>query len=148
MIIQIISAFFAVYMFTMLLDIPKQFAHYSGTIGAVGWFVYFTRHGQGYSPMMAAFASTLVIALFSHILARVKKAPVTVFLVAGILPLVPGAQIYRCVFNLIQNDFDVSNFYLIEALQIAGAIAMAVFIMDSIFKLVQAYSENRRKARL
>lgn len=67
---------------------------------------------------------------------------------AGILPLVPGAQIYRCVFNLIQNDFDVSNFYLIEALQIAGAIAMAVFIMDSIFKLVQAYSENRRKARL
>lgn len=79
MIIQIISAFFAVYMFTMLLDIPKQFAHYSGTIGAVGWFVYFTRHGQGYSPMMAAFASTLVIALLSHILARVKKAPVTVF---------------------------------------------------------------------
>ena len=144
MIIQIASAFFAVYMFTKLLDVPRQFAHYSAVIGAVGWWVYMLFHTDGNSPMMAAFMSTLVIALLSHMMARFKKAPVTVFLVAGILPLVPGAQIYRCVFNLIQNDFDLSNFYLIEALQVAGAIAMAVFIMDSIFRLVQAYVENRR----
>lgn len=143
MIIQIISAFFSVYMFTMLLDIPKQFAHYSAAIGGVGWFVYMINHNAGKSPMMGAFFATLVIALLSHILARLKKAPVTVFLVAGILPLVPGAQIYRCVFYMIQNDFDLSNFYLIEALQVAGAIAMAAFIMDSIFRLVQVYLWNR-----
>lgn len=143
MIIQIISAFFSVYMFTMLLDIPRQFAHYSAAIGGVGWFVYMTNHNVGKPPMMGAFFATLVIALLSHALARLKKAPVTVFLVAGILPLVPGAQIYRCVFFMIQNDFDLSNFYLIEALQVAGAIAMAVFIMDSIFRLVQVYFWNR-----
>lgn len=144
MIIQIISSFSVVFMFGTLLDVPRKFLAYTAGIGATAWVVYLLVQNSGNSSMMAAFVSTLVVALLSHILARLKKAPVALFLVSGILPAVPGAAIYRCVYYLIKNESALSTGYLVETLQIAGAIAMAIFIMDSIFRLVQAYHENRR----
>ena len=64
------------------------------------------------------------------------QAPVSVFLVPGILPLVPGTSIYNSVYYVIRNSREESMYYLVETLQIAGAIALAVFLMDSVFKLV------------
>ena len=46
----------------------------------------------------------------SGICTRVKSA-VTIFLVAGILPTVPGASIYRSVYFLIQGQTKWYNFY-------------------------------------
>ena len=96
---------------------------------------------------MAAFASTLVVACISHVFARLFKAPVTVFLVAGILPAVPGASIYRCVFYVIRSGSSLATFYFVETLQIAGAIAIAIFIMDSIFRLIQDNEKRWKKSR-
>ena len=114
MILQILSAFSAVLVFTMILEIPKKYMLYASASGAVGWWAYLMVQNSGHSSMLAAFLSTLVVAFLSHILARVKKAPVTVFLITGTLPAVPGA------------------------------IAMGIFTMDSLFRLVLAY--DRKKA--
>ena len=143
MIIQILSAFSAVFMFTMILEIPRRYVSYAAASGAIGWWIYLLVQNRGNSAMMAAFLSTLVVAFLSYILARLKKAPVTVFLVSGTLPAVPGAAIYRSVYYLIHNESQLSTHYLVETLQIAGAIAMAIFIMDSLFRLVTAYDRRR-----
>ena len=144
MIIEILSAFFSVYVFTMLLEVPRCYKIHSAVAGAVCWYVYLLMRDRGSSPMAATFYSMLVVALISHILARYLKASMTVFLVSGFLPVVPGTAIYRCVYYLLLNDTELSTHYLIETVQIAGAIAMAVFIMDSVFRLVQVYHENRK----
>ncbi len=135
MVIQTVGAFFAVISFSLILELPKKYLALSGAIGAVGWLVYLFVQAAAGSVISAAFLSTLLVALFSHIAARVCKAPVTVFLVAGILPSVPGASIYRSVSFVISNDPVLSSHYLVETLQISGAIAMAIFIMDSLFRL-------------
>lgn len=137
MIIQTIGAFFAVVSFGIILELPKKHIVSAGLVGAVGWLVYLLVNQSARSIIAAAFFSSLVVALVSHIFARVFKAPVTVFLVAGILPSVPGASIYRSVYHMIGNMPGEANHYLMETLQIAGAIAMAIFIMDSIFRLIQ-----------
>lgn len=143
MIIQILSAFSAVFMFTMILEIPKQYIPYTAASGALGWWVYLTVQNAGNPSMLAAFLSTLVVAFLSHILARVKKAPVTVFLVSGTLPAVPGAAIYRSVYYFLQNDSQLATRNLLETIQIAGAIAMAIFMMDSLFRLILAYDKRK-----
>ena len=76
MILQILSAFSAVLVFTMILEIPKKYMLYASASGAVGWWAYLMVQNSGHSSMLAAFLSTLVVAFLSHILARVKKAPV------------------------------------------------------------------------
>ncbi|WP_124066043.1 threonine/serine exporter family protein [Clostridium sp. E02] len=137
MILQTIGAFLAVISFSLILELPKKHLLLAGGIGAVGWLSYLLVVAAVGSVTTAAFISSLFVALSSHLSARIFKVPVTVFLVAGILPSVPGASIYRCVSYMIQNNTDLSSHYLVETLQISGAIAMAIFIMDSLFRLIQ-----------
>lgn len=135
--IQTVGAFLAVISFSLILELPKKYLILSGGIGAVGWLSYLLVQAADGSVIAAAFLSSLLVALSSHIAARKFKAPVTVFLVAGILPSVPGASIYRSVSYVIRNNPALSSHYLVETLQVSGAIAMAIFIMDSLFRLGQ-----------
>lgn len=142
MITEIISAFFVVFFFTVLLELPKRYILITAAVGAVGWGAYLAAYRIIQSPMMAALVSTLIVALLSYVLARIEKTPVTVFIVSGTLPAVPGAAIYRSVYYFIHNDPTLCSHYMAETVQVAGAIAMGIFIMDSLFRLYQQY-ENR-----
>lgn len=142
MIIEIISAFFVVFMFTVLLELPRRYAVDTAAAGALGWGMYLVVYAAVESSMMAAFGSTLVVALLSHIMARIRKVPVSVFLLSGTLPAVPGAAIYRAVYFFIHNDSEKCVHYLAETVQVAGAIAMAICIMDSLFRLYQIHHKK------
>ena len=126
MIIQVFSAFWAVAMFSILTETPKKFLPYAAFSGGFAWWAYLVINNLTHSTLQAAFFSILAVAFLSHILARIKKAPVTVFLIAGILPSVPGAGIYRTVYYLIQGEQTLSTHYLISTLHTAGAIALAI----------------------
>lgn len=143
MIFQVVSAFLSVYFFTLLLEIPKRYAVYCSIAGGVNWWVYLIAMDMTGSSMAAAFFASLAVAILSQIFARTQKTPVNVFLVAGILPTVPGAGIYRSVYYFIRNNSNQSSYYLMQTLKIAGAIAMAIFITDSLFRIVQHY-QNRK----
>lgn len=143
MILQILSAFSAVLVFTMILEIPKKYMLYASASGAVGWWAYLMVQNSGHSSMLAAFLSTLVVAFLSHILARVKKAPVTVFLITGTLPAVPGAAIYRSVYYFLQNDSALATKIFWRPSR-SPEPCMGIFTMDSLFRLVLAY--DRKKA--
>ena len=81
----------------------------------------------------------------SNILARSRKAPVTTFFVPGILPIVPGVGMFRVVYYMLEKDFEAVKAYLFETFMIAGAIALAIFLIDSIFLLFLRYDRRRAK---
>lgn len=134
MLIQIISSFTAIFMFGIVLDVPKKYLIHAGIIGACVWSVYLLITSAGGTGMAAAFIASICLALLCNILARIYKVTITVFLIPGVLPIVPGGSIYRTVYYIMANDFSMSVHYFIETLQIAGAMAMAVFIVDSVFQ--------------
>lgn len=135
LIIQGLGAFLAVFSFAILLESPKRLILYAGITGMVGWTAYLVAERYLDSIVVVAFVSAVIIAILSHIFARVLKSAVSVFFVAGILPIVPGGSIYRSVYYLIHNEQYLSNFYFVETLQIASAIALAIFLTDSIFRM-------------
>ena len=132
--IQSVGAFLAIFGFSLLVDMPRKYLVYAGITGGAGWLAYLVSMQVGTSQVAAAFFSSLAAALLSQVFARVLKAPVTIFLVAGILPTVPGAS---SVYFLIQGQTKWYNFYLIQTIQIAGAMAVAIFIVDSLFRLLR-----------
>lgn len=140
MVVQIVGAFLAVLGFSTVMEVPKKLLIHTSLIGAFGWLIYLFVYHQGNSSVMACFWSAMAISLLSHISARVLKAPVTVFLIGGILPLVPGAGMYRTAYSMMMETSQDVYRNLQETLMIAGAIAVAIFIMDSVFRLA-----NRRK---
>lgn len=135
--VQVAGAFLAVLSFGLVLDIPRKYLCWSGVTGGICWLVYILVKGGMGSTVWAVFLSSLSVALLGHLLARFLRAPVCVFLIPGILPLVPGTSIYHCVYYIIWSNREQSTYYLVETMQIAGAIAMAVFLMDSIFRMIK-----------
>lgn len=134
-VIQVIGAFFAVVTIAVLNGVPKKYLIYSGTVGAAGWAVYLLMRYVDVNEAMAMFVAALVVAVVSHVYARVLKAPVTLFLVCGILPLVPGVAMYRVVYYLLISDTVTAGHYAVTTASVTGAIALAVFLVDTVFKL-------------
>ena len=130
--IQVAGSFMAVLSFGLVLEMPRKYLGWSGLTGGVCWLVYLlVKAGTG-SMILGAFLSSLSVALMGHLFARIFRAPVSVFLVPGILPLVPDTSIYNSVYYVIRNSREESMYYLVETLQIAGAIVSAVFLMDCV----------------
>ena len=126
MIFKIIGAFIAVVAFCIMIELPKKYMVQAGLTGMIGWGVYLLVDIIGHRVEIDALISALCIATMSHILARV--------LIPGILPIVAGGSIYRCAYAFI-NESSYLSTYMNETLKIAGSIALAIFFVDSVFKL-------------
>ena len=134
MIIQGISAFFASAAFAILFYLPKKYIIHAGMTGSFCWFIYLIVNKVADDKVLATFAATLVVAITAHILARILKTPVTLFLIPGIICLVPGGGMYQIVQSFIDNNTVMTQHYFFETLQIAGAIALGIFIVDTFFR--------------
>ena len=133
MIMQLISVFIGVVGFGIILEVPKKYLVYSGIAGTVGWAAYLLAHTI--FPAGSVFFSSFCIALLSQIFARTLKCPVTVFLIPGIYPSVPGAGIYRTVYYIILGENALAGSYFLDTLTTAGMIALGIYIVDIFFKM-------------
>lgn len=135
--IKTIGFFIAVFSFSMLINSPKKYLIWAGISGAVAGFIYIICVEAGWNVIISSFWSALAASFISHIFARLLKAPVTIFLIGGILPTVPGNGIYQIMNYVLQNDRTMASFYLTQTIEIAGAIALAIFLVDTFFKVVR-----------
>ena len=133
--IKILGAFLSSLCFSIVFRVQKQYLCYCGIAGAVGWGVYLFSEELGASLVFANFLASMGAAVASQAFARLFKAPATMFYIPGILPMVPGASIYRAAFYMIRQESQLSNYYLVETLQIAGVIAIGIFLVDTFFRL-------------
>ncbi len=133
-VLQVVSAFVGVVAVAVLFQVPKKHLPLAGVTGAGGWFVELIMEEILQSAIFSSFLAAFLVAVLAQIFARVSKAPVTLFLVTGILPLVPGVGMYRTVYYLLQNNQELTSHYFSYTLQIAGMIALAIFVVDSFFK--------------
>ncbi|NLP45471.1 MAG: threonine/serine exporter [Epulopiscium sp.] len=131
MIVKTMSAFFATIFFSIIFNIAKKNLIFCGLGGAIGWFIYLCCIQSIHSPVLASFLGALTVAIFSRSMSKIRKVPVTIFLISGIIPLVPGAGMYRTMFAIINNDLVGAATYGISTLQIAGVIAIAMVMVSS-----------------
>lgn len=148
MIVQVIGAFVAVITGATILSIPRKFLLTAGGVSALSWFIYLVCRDFKVGVAISTLAATLTIALVAHLLARLLKAPVTIFLIPGILPLVPGINTYRIGYYLIQDNGYKASFYFNLTLQVAGMIAIGIFIMDTFFRVLQTMINNSSLKKL
>ncbi len=136
-ILHALGAYGSVIALCIIFCVPKKYLNLSGMVGTVGWLIYILLSGNTSTEMFPMFLAALIVSVISHIFARWKKAPVTLFLIPGILPLVPGVGMYRIVyyFMLEGSQSNMTSYYFVYTLQMAGMIAIAIFITDTFFKV-------------
>ena len=117
------SGFSSVYLHSKPLDILI-----GAFCGAAGWFVFTFTSGVGASSYLAG---SFVVAVMAEILGAMLKTPATVFLLPGLLPLVPGGGMFltmRSAVNGLMAE-SLSNAY--TTLFAAGSIALGIALASS-----------------
>lgn len=126
MIVQIVISLFATLSFALLFGAPKSELFFCGLAGAIGWVVYLILLGFDSGITIANLIATLALTVFSRMIASIRKNPVTVYLISGIFPLVPGAGIYYTSYYFIMNDMEQFSSYGMETVKVAGAIVLGI----------------------
>ena len=130
-----LCSFAACMAFTLVFNIHGMGKLICGVGGALGWLVYLVAG----STIFAAFLASAVIGLFSEIMARLRRCPVTGYLLVALLPLVPGGGIYYAMSYCVAGD--VSRFLstLLHTFGMAAALAVGAMMTSSIFRAVYPY---------
>lgn len=126
MIIQFIVCFFATLSFAVLFSAPKRQLIFCGLTGAAGWMVYLLLIQNNAGIAVANLAASFTLTLMSRIFAAVERHPVTVYLLAGIFPLVPGAGIYYTSYYFIMHEMEQFAAKGAETIIIAGSIVFGI----------------------
>lgn len=142
--LEMVVAFVAVFFIAVTLEAPKRTLRYGALAGALGWGVYHV--GLLFLDIVGAtFLASLFIAWIAHLFARLLKTPVTIYFIPAFITLVPGAGVYQSVYSFINKEYTVAQQHLVLTLQISGAIALAIFIVDSLFGLMARIKASREK---
>jgi len=120
--------------FSLFFNIPKKSIHYAGITGAIGWTVYMYINITTEGLVFANFIAACIVAILGEVFARIDKKPVIVFVIPGIIPLVPGLGMYNTMNYFIQENYDLAISTGITTGLVAGAISLGLILVSSIAK--------------
>lgn len=141
---QFIFAFVSTVGFSIYMNAPVNQLAACGITGAVGWIFYYVLKINSFNSLMSNFIASLVVTIMSERFARKLKKPAILFVIPGILPLVPGLGLYNTMLYLVQGNYALAVSKGIDTLLTSGAIALAVLVVTSIARGVQA---NKKKIK-
>ena len=144
LLLEFLYAFLTTVTFSVMFNTTKKELLYCGLAGGIGWFFYSICLKIDLSSALSNFVGSLFIAYFSRLFAIIRKKPISVFLISGIIPLVPGAGIYNTVFNIIISDNKMASFYGMETVKIACSIAFGIIVILALPKFMFNFKIKRK----
>lgn len=115
--------------FSLLFQVRKKYLIITSFGGMVTWGVYLILKqfiGGIFLPYMLA---AVFAALYSEVMARILKVPVTTFLMLALIPAIPGGALYYTMSNLVQSNMEKAQSYGYLTIQYVLAIAIGTSIV-------------------
>lgn len=126
---QLPAAFIGTIGFSALFGAPRRYYLDCGLAGTAGRAVYLLLASAGPTHVVgAAFLGALAVAVMAHLLAVTRRCPVTVFLICGIIPLVPGGGIFWTAYYIVTDQLRLAATTGFTALKVTIAIAGAIIL--------------------
>ena len=140
--LNFIFAFLSTVGFSIYMNIPKEQLIICSTTGAISWIVYYLTNTTISNIAFSNFFAALVVSILSEIFARKFKKPTILFIIPGILPLVPGLGLYNTMFYLVQGNYSMAVSKGIDTLVTSGAIALAMLVTISMLRTIKFYKKK------
>ncbi|MBQ6795424.1 MAG: threonine/serine exporter family protein [Clostridia bacterium] len=142
-IILVLAAVIGTVGFSFMLRLRKERLPIIAISTALCYSIYLLCIHFEASDLMANFVAALFAAFAAEFLAKFIKAPVTVFLIPTILPLVPGSSLYYTIEAFFQGDLKNALLYFSALGRTIGAILLAIVIVNTIMKCIRNYQNAK-----
>lgn len=144
--LQILGAFISCVGFAIIYRTKKNRLFLSGLTAALGWAACCVVQSQTESVFTIYFIGAAFVTLFSEVMARVTKAPATIYLVPGLLPMVPGGSLYYTTYALVTGDESGAAYYGTRTALAAIGIAFGLVVVSVIMHYYNEIKLKRRTA--
>lgn len=142
--IQNIATFVACVGFSIIFNIHGVGVFICALGGTLAWAVYCIATYFGAGIYTAYFAAAVVAAIYSEVMARIRKYPAISYLVVAIFPLIPGAGIYYATSFLLQDNKEAFLEKGLQTIGIAGVIAVGILMVSTLVRLQNAWRMKRK----
>jgi len=112
--------------------------------GSLGWLTYLLLNKAFGNSAVATFGAGILVAIYSEVMARVRKCPATSYLLIAVFPLVPGLGLYHTMEYYINGDSINFAARGRETLGMAGGLALGVFLVLSLIRMLSGRSRKRK----
>ena len=97
--------------------------------GVLTWAVYLLCAGWMEGIFFPTLTASAFAALYSEVMARTFKAPVPLYLLPSVVPLIPGGSLYYTMSYSVNRNWQMSGEYGYNTLQYALAIAVGMSVV-------------------
>ena len=144
--LEFIFAFLGTLGFTLIFNVPKRHIPVASFVGGAGWVVYQIAISLDCGIAFGCFLGACTVGLTSDIASRICKEAATIFVIPGVLPLVPGAGTYYTMLSVIEGNLEEAASNGVQTLAMAGAIALGLLVIGTIIQIVHGISKRIREA--
>lgn len=144
--IQLLTAGIGTLGFSIYFRVSARNVAASTAGGVLGWAVYLLIFHFSKNLFLANFVAACAVYAWSEIMARKLKTPVTIFLVTGCIPLLPGGLLYYTMEALIQNDMGLFRENAIDTLLVTFGLASGIVITTILANQLQKRKKAAKKA--
>lgn len=114
--------------FALMFHVPRNYYLCGGASGSAGWLVYRLIALYVDSILGPVCAGAFTVTVLSRIFAVRKRCPVTMFLIPGIFPLVPGMSLYQTAQALVSSDWYLAGEKGLTTIKFAVAIVGGILL--------------------
>lgn len=136
MLLQLAAAFVGSFGFAVLYHIRGLKLLVAGLGGMLTWGVYLLLREPVDSLVVSNLAAAAAGSVYAEIMARVLRAPATIFVAPAVITLVPGGALYYAMYSAIAGDAAGASAHGYEAWNVAVGVAIGIAAVTSIFNVL------------
>lgn len=133
---QLISCTIACVGFAYWFNVKGIQVLYSGIGAFFTWAVYYVCFEMTNSNFQSTLFGAIFVAIFAQIMARVNRAPATIFLCVCVFPLVPGPNLYYMMYYLVLENYKVAKEEAVTLVLTCVGIALGFIVVDIFNKYI------------
>ena len=114
--------------------------------GLLAWSTYMVVIALGGNDLSGYLWASIISSVYSEVMARIRKYPAISYLVVSIFPLIPGASVYYTMTYAVKGDMTAFADSGMHTIGIAGAIAVGILLVSTVFRIWTVQRRNRKKA--
>ena len=142
---QLAACYFGCMGFVILFNIHGWGGLLCALGGTIAWGVYLLCLKWTGDELSAYFWAAAAASLYSEVMARIRKYPAISYLVISIFPLIPGASVYYTMTYAVRNEMEAFADKLMHTAAIAGAIAVGVILISTLFRMWTIWKRKNKK---
>ncbi len=132
--VQLITSFNGTLVFGWMFHTEFRHALPASVGGLFSWIFVLLMQGLGFSAFVGYGMGAIILTFYSEIMARRFRAPATVFLTVGVIPLIPGRSLYMTMNYAMQQSWDMFLNQGLTTLLYAFSLAAGMIFVTVVFR--------------